>query len=409
MRFITDILYLVTVLLTSPIWFTRMVWRGRLRTDWRGRFGHAAHSSKEPCQRLLFHAVSVGEVNALRSLVLGLEEIEGLDVVIATTTDTGFKRATELYGSRHQIVRYPLDFSWAVGRFLQRIRPTAVALVELEVWPNFVAACLRGNVPIAVINGRLSERSYSRYRLLRFLLRPSFRRLSWVGCQTEEYAARFEGMGCEVDRIEVTGSMKWDNTALPLEGAEQLAIELGIDADKPLIVAGSTAPEEHKLLHEATPEGVQLLCAPRRPEWFEEASRVMVGCARRTQNKSGSETGRFLLDTIGELSHAYLLADLVVIGRSFGNRHGSDVSEPVGRGKPVVVGPAVADFQDMVDELVQAGGIIQCDRASLAGELKRLLDDEQARSEVAANGLKVLRIRQGASARTQSHLLQLMK
>ena len=408
MRFLTDFLYLVAVVITSPIWFTRMALRGKLRTDWWGRLGHVSKRPGEAQHRILLHAVSVGEVNALRSLVLGLEQIQDMDVVIATTTDTGFSRARELYGHAHLVVRYPLDFSWSVNGFLRSIRPTAVALVELEVWPNFVAACSRRGIPVAVINGRLSARSFARYRLLRGLLSRSFRRLSWIGCQTKDYATRFRRMGCAADRIDVTGSMKWDNTALPLEGAEQLAAELGIDPSRPLIVAGSTAPEEHELLHLAVPDGVQLLCAPRRPEWFDDAARSMPGCLRRTDKQPASGSDRFLLDTIGELSLAYLLADVVVVGRSFGNRHGSDVSEPVGRGKPVVVGPAVGDFQDMVDDLLSADGIIQCDRESLPGELAKLLDDPSASDQVAANGLEVMEIRQGASGRTLSRLLGLM-
>src|SRR5262249_14810801 len=144
-----------------------------------------------------------------------------------------------------------------------------------------------------------------------------------------------------------------------VEGAEQLGVEMGIDRGKPLVVAGSTAPDEHELLVNAVPEGVQLLCAPRRPEWFDHAAAVLAGCARRSKGERGSSAGRFLLDTIGELRMAYALADIVVVGRSFGNLHGSDMIEPVALGKPTIIGPAVADFQDAVDALLTGDGILQ--------------------------------------------------
>jgi 3-deoxy-D-manno-octulosonic-acid transferase len=174
---------------------------------------------------------------------------------------------------------------------------------------------------------------------------------------------------------------------------------MGIDRRRPLVVAGSTAPDEHRLLHEATPAGVQLLCAPRKPEWFDAAAEDLPGCVRRSTGGGDRRSDRFLLDTIGELRQAYALADVVVIGRSFGNLHGSDMMEPAALGKAVVVGPAVDDFQETVDALIEGEGIIQTDRAGLASVLERLLSDEQARQRLASNARRVIREQQGASER----------
>lgn len=418
MRWLLDFLYLGAAVLTAPIWLVRMMRTGKIRTDWAGRLGKTPElPPKPPGQpRVLLHAVSVGEVNAIRLLVDQLTSDEGggargADVVIATTTDTGFARARALWGDRHPIVRYPFDFSFSVRRLLRAVDPDVVALVELEVWPNFTAACARRSVPVVVVNGRLTERSFRRYRKLGALVRPMFRRLAAVAVQHQIYADRFRALGLLPDRIQITGTMKWDTARIePAEsvrGAEQLAREMGIDRTKPLIVAGSTAPEEHTLLLSATPPDVQLLCAPRKPEWFDQAAADLPGCIRRSQCRDASASRLkpqtpsrlFLLDTIGELRQAYALADVVVVGRSFGNLHGSDMMEPVALGKATVVGPAVGDFQDTVDALLAGDALVQTTAAHLPEVIRELLADQKRRCELAANGREVIRVNQGASHR----------
>jgi 3-deoxy-D-manno-octulosonic-acid transferase len=403
MRWLVDLLYIAGLVVSAPIWLWRLVATGKIRTDWAGRFGAAPALGAPPAGgRLLLHAVSVGEVNAIRLLVDELADGPSPpDIVVAATTNTGHARAVDLFGARHRVVRYPLDLSFAVGRFLDRVRPSAVGLVELEVWPNFTAACARRGVPVAVVNGRLTERSLRRYRRVAALVRPSFRRLAFVAAQNEGYAARFRVLGIDDGRLEVTGTMKWDTARIAdeVEGADALADDLGIDRSRPLVVAGSTAPDEHALLDAAVPDGVQLLCAPRRPEWFDDAARDLPGCARRSRGDRGSARGRFLLDTIGELRRAYALADLVVVGRSFGALHGSDMIEPVALGKPTVVGPAVADFQVEVEALRAGDGLVQTHADGLAAAIGDLLDDPGRGRTLAANGRAVIRRHQGATAR----------
>ena len=406
MRWVADAIYLCVALLSAPVWLVRMVRTGKIRTDWRGRFGAAEPVIDQQRKRVLLHAVSVGEVNAIRLLVDRIAEaastIEGRlppQIIVSTTTDTGFARARHLFGDRHQVVRFPLDFSFAVRRFLKAVKPDVVALVELEIWPNFTAACERLQIPVCVINGRLTERSARRYKPVRLLVRPSFRRLRCAAVQDERYAARFRLLG--VRDVRVTGTMKWDTAQIAehVPGAADLAAAMGIDLARPLVVAGSTAPGENELLHEAIGEGVQLLCAPRKPEWFDQAAAALPGCARRSRGDCGSAAGRFLLDTIGELRMAYALADVVVIGRSFGQLHGSDMMEPAALGKAVVVGPAVSDFQSTVDALQAGDGIVQTDREHLRQVLSDLLDNPARREELARNGQAVIRAQQGATER----------
>ena len=409
MRWLADVIYLVVLIVLSPVLLPRMAWRGKLRTDWAGRFGHVPPLTKTRT-RILLHAVSVGEVNAIRTLVDVLDQ-RGLDIVVSVTTDTGIARAESLFGDRHQVVRYPYDFSWVVSRFLRRIEPDVIALVELEIWPNMVATCQRRRIPVCVINGRLSHRSFRRYRLVRWMVRPSFGRLAVSGVQSEAYAEHFRALGASP--VLVTDSMKWDNavTEEVVPGATELAEELGIDQDIPLVVAGSTGPNEPALLHQAVPSDVQLLCAPRRPEWFDAAARAMPGCIRRTVvtekrlPEKSKATRRFLLDTIGELRQAYALADIVVVGRSFGNLFGSDVTEPIGLGKPTIVGPAVSDFTEMVTVLVKGGGLIQILASELAVQIKKMLDNPAYATEIGKRGRAVIRSRQGAALR-HARLLQ---
>jgi 3-deoxy-D-manno-octulosonic-acid transferase len=412
MAWMVDLAYLLAALITAPFWLTRMIRTGKIRTDWAGRLGGGPALAAPDRPRLLLHAVSVGEVNAVRLLVDALARgEEAPEIVIASTTDTGFARAASLFGEGHSVVRYPFDFSFAVWRFLRRVRPTVVALVELEVWPNFTAACARDRIPVGVINGRLTRRSAARYRCIAPLVSRSFRRLAFACVQDEEYARRFRQIGVEPERIQVTGTMKWDTAQIAdrVEGADDLARELGIDRTRRLVVAGSTAPDEHALLSAAVPEGVQLLCAPRKPEWFDQAAADLPGCARRSRGERGSSTGRFLLDTIGELRLAYALADVVIVGRSFGNLHGSDMMEPVALGKPTIVGPAVGDFQATVDALLAGDGLVQTDRDGLAETVAALLDDPSRRAQLAANGRGVIRRHQGATARHVGLLLQLLQ
>ena len=399
-----DVVYLAVGIATAP-W-----WARKARSGWAERFGRtpALPAGDERDGRILLHAVSVGEVNALRSLVPLLTP--GARVVVSVSTDTGIRRARELFEGTCDVVRYPLDASFAVGRFLDAVRPDAVALVELELWPNFVRACERRGIPVCVINGRLSERSFRGYRKIRRWLAPTFGRLAFAAVQDEDYAARFEAMGVAPNACLLTGSMKWDAARIEDEvlGAAALAGAMGIDRGRALVVAGSTGPGEEALLHAACPAGVQLLCAPRKPERFDEAAAALPGCVRRTSGRRGEGADRFLLDTIGELRAAYSLADVVVVGRSFGDLYGSDPIEPASLGKATVIGPRVSDFATIVGALEAAGGIVRTTRDDLAGVLDRLLADERERRRLGEAARACVVAQQGASARHAELVLSLL-
>lgn len=412
-----DVAYAFAALLTAPFWAKKT------RGDWRGRFGHTAElppaSPSRP--RILLHAVSVGEVNAIRGLVAQLTP--HAEVVVSVGTDTGFHRARMLFAAdtipepeRAHVVRYPLDFSWSVRRFLQSVKPTAVGLVELELWPNFIRECVHRSIPISVINGRLSERSFRGYRRFRFFLGRFFRMLHTAAVQDAIYAERFIAMGVAPERCVVTDTMKWDSVSITddVPEAAALARVMGIDRSRLLIVAGSTAEDEEAMLHAACPPGVQLLCAPRRPDHFDDAAAAMPGCLRRSTTKDTDappvmtgDCSRFLLDTIGELRAAYALADVVVIGRSFGTLYGSDPIEPIALGKPALIGPSYSDFRTIVQAFLRGNGIRVVTRNELPRVLTDLLENPDRRAELARRGRDCIRAHQGATARHAKLLLNM--
>ncbi|MBX3388722.1 MAG: hypothetical protein KF691_04635 [Phycisphaeraceae bacterium] len=410
-----DLFYITGGAIASP-WLLR-----KQRSGWKERFGHVESLPPKKLPRLMIHAVSVGEVNALRHLLPLLTASSngaGVDIVVTVGTDTGLARAKELFSKYATVLRYPIDLSSSVRRFLDAVRPDAVALVELEVWPNFIKECTRRHIPVAVINGRLSERSFKGYRKLKPVIGPTFSRLAQVAVQDEDYAARFSQMGVPQDRIRVTGTMKWDAAAVPetpgapIPGAEKLAAEFGIDRNRPLIVAGSTGPGEEELLHHACPGGAQLLCAPRKPERFDEAAAALPNCVRRSATKNSKPPApgrdRFLLDTIGELRLAYSLADVVVIGRSFFNLFGSDPLEPAALGKPLVIGPRYGDFQNVVQTLDRAGAIRIVQPGDLSRVLAGLLGDPNDREQLSKCTREAVLANKGASARNAEMLFSLL-
>lgn len=411
-----DLLYALGALVSGPILAVGLLRTGKWRTDWRGRFGKTAPLPDDARRTLLIHGVSVGEINATRELVTHLTGPDGppVRVVVSATTNTGFARAQALYGDLLPVVRFPFDFSWMVSRFFDAIRPDAVALMELEVWPNLAQICRIRGIPLAVINGRLSEGSFKNYRRARPFLGSIFRTLSLVGAQTEEYARRFRALGTPPERITVTDTMKWDTVRLvdEVEGAERLGAALGIDPLRPLVVAGSTGPGEEEMLLSEKPEGLQLLLVPRKPERFEEVARLADGFVRRSERPDGgsgspSPSDLYLLDTMGELTKAYALAQVAVVGRSFVPMGGSDPIEAVALGKPTVMGPHHENFQDVVSAFVASGGIRITDVPMEA--VKSLLADPAARKELGEAGRKVIKERQGATARNAGLLQNLLR
>jgi len=410
-----DLLYIPIAVIAAPFLMRKK------REGWDQRVGHIESMLKSDVvgpgiqvaskPRVLLHAVSVGEVNALRTIVPELSQLS--HVIVSTTTDTGLAHAQGLFSELEacDVVRYPLDCSWMVRRFLDIVRPDVVGLVELEVWPNFVKACSKRQIPIGIINGRLSARSFKGYKKIRMLLKPTFRRLKFVCVQDQDYADRIQHMGVSRDRISITGSMKWDSIDAsvhrePSEKSVEIAHAMGVDLKRPIVVAGSTGPGEEALIHNAVSSDIQLIIAPRKTDRFEEAAESVAGCVRRSNNEKLLGSNRFLLDTIGELSAIYEIADLVIVGRSFFDLYGSDPIEPAALGKCVLIGSSHSDFQQAMQLLQNAGGIQVVDSQELGEEVARLLQDDALRHKMGSRARACVNDQQGASKKHVEILME---
>jgi 3-deoxy-D-manno-octulosonic-acid transferase len=417
-----DILYGLLLGLSAPLWLLRPSWRARVFKALRLR-GGSVPLRQGSTPAVLIHAVSLGEINATRSLVARLRELRpGLQFIMTTTTDTGFARGQQLYGDRADVIlaRYPLDFSRSVARFLDATRPSAVVLMELEVWPNFVKHCSRRGIPVLLVNGRLSRGSFRNYRLARLFVAPTFRRLSAVGAQDQTHAARFVSLGASADRVSVTGTMKFDTATVAdrADGDAALAQAMGLGQDEALWVCGSTGPGEEQIVLGAyrkllsSHPALRLAIIPRHPERFEEVATMVeqsgFGVLRRSnpQSKSHSPESRPVLlgDTMGELRKFYSLATVVFVGRSLvdlGSRqHGSDMIEPAALGKPVIVGPHTHNFADAMARFLAAGAMVQLkDESQLADAVGRIVESPQESQRLGRLAQEVVRKSQGATER----------
>lgn len=405
-----DVAYLALAGLSAPWWLRKS------RGGWRERRGFIEPLPEAARPRVMLHSVSVGETAAIGALVERLAR--EADVLVTASTDTGLAEARKRHAGHAHVRRYPLDFSACVERFLDAARPSVAAIVETERWPNFAGACRRRGIPVGFINGRMSDKTFARMMRLRGLARRQLAMYDFIAVQDERAAERFERLGVPPNRCLVTGSMKFDtNPPLPegadpvhaVPGAAALRAELGLDPNRPLVVAGSTAEDEHLLLDQAVPPGVQLLVAPRDATTWDAVATQMPRAHRRTaRTPAPPGTDRYILDTIGELKSAYALADVVVIGRSFGTLAGSNPLESVCLGKATIIGPRVSAFRDIVESLDRAGALARADRGTLAATLRTLLQSPERRAALGHAGKACIPKYMGASERHAELLLSMV-
>ena len=427
MRILIDFVYLLAVVAISPVVAYRVIRHKRYRTGWGQRFGNIAR--KYPSKKCIWlHAVSVGEVNATKTIVEELENRFGdFEIVISTTTDTGFACANTLFGAKHTVVYFPFDFSWIMGRAFHNIRPSICLLMELEVWPNLVRIAQRLGIPVVVINGRISDRSFSRYRKIRSISKKIFQKLSLVLAQTDEYAQRFRGVGAPDEKVIVTGSLKYDTAQIidKVEGADALAAQLNI-ANEKLWVAGGTGPGEEKIIldvftgltRQTQFSDLRLVIVPRKPERFDEVAQFIADADfdfvrySSVKNAGAPQPARvpvILGDTMGDLRKFYSLAAIIFVGRSLVPMGGSDMMEAAALGKCTVFGPHASNFKQTVDALLEGQGAIMVkDKHELLETMRKCLRDTAFAERIAQNGREVIRKNQGATARTIHQIAKLL-
>lgn len=370
MKWILNLSYTFLLTLLSPVVFWRSLRHGRYRQGWKEKLLGQLPVFQDS-KVVWFHAVSVGEVLQLQRVVESFRAATTTDVqiLVTTSTDTGFALAKERFPDC-TVSWFPLDFSWAVSNALQRVQPDMVVLVELELWPNFLSTCAAQGIRTALINARMSDRSFAGYSRIGRLVRPLIHQFSVVAAQTPEYADRLLALGAQPSSVSVTGSIKFDGVHSDRENAGTQSLrELFNIADHEIVfIAGSTQSPEEQLALNAWQQlrtrypHLRLILVPRHRERFDDVADLVADSSelliRRSQLKSATESGVdhvILLDTIGELSACWGLADIAFVGGSFGKRGGQNMLEPAAYGAAVLFGPHTRNFKDIVSRLLQAG------------------------------------------------------
>lgn len=422
-RWLADAAYLA---LGLPILGYRIVVKGKDRHGWRERRGLVPlRDVSRPA--VWIHCVSLGEANLVRSLVdLVRQRLLGYDLLISSTTDTGYERASKLYGQVGTVFRFPLDLSWWMDRALDRLEPRLIVLAELETWPNLLALARQRSIPVMVANGRLTEKAFRRYRMGRPLVAPMFANLSRVAAQDEVIADRFAALGTPRDRIRIVPSMKFDTAevAETIAGSSELAEQLGASSGLDLWVAGGTGDDEeravldaHRRVQQRHPEA-RLAIVPRKPERFDEVAdtigRMGFRCLRRSKcrHPAAQPLARdqvVLGDTMGELRKFYGIAKVAFVGRSLVPMGGSDMMEAAGLGKPVLVGPHTDNFVEPMRILAAAGAAeVVASGEQLAEKVGGLLADPSRAQRMGRCGQDAIQANKGGSARTLELMCELL-
>lgn len=401
----------IFLLVSIPGYLIKMKKRGGFGTGLLERFGiYKRPASEEPKGGLYVHAVSVGEVFIALKFIREWSKTHSEPVVLATSTATGHQVARDAKLPNVRPLYSPLDVPGLSGRCLSRFQPRAVVLIEAELWPNFAECCKRRGIPMLMLNARLSPRSEGRYRKVRGITSLLFSRLSALGAQNERDKGRFAGIGVNEDIITVTGSIKFDvlGDAPQSENAEFRAIVDRLRGDKPVVMAASTHAGEEALIAAAIREaGACPFIIPRHAERRADvcADLTSAGFAPilRTAGELPAElpaNACYVADTTGEMREWTQLMDAVVIGKSFLAKGGQNPVEAIAMHIPVITGPDMTNFADLVALLQQAGGIKTSEAADLAATLRSVLEDKAATARQCAAAFDTLHLHSGATRRS---------
>jgi 3-deoxy-D-manno-octulosonic-acid transferase len=422
-RAIYNILFTLFFVLSAPYYFLKMYRRGNWQAGFGQRFGIYDSKFKQAITNrhvLWMHAVSVGEVNLCTHLIRALEaRLPNLKIVVSTTTSTGMGELLKKLPSHVSKIYYPVDRRSCVSRALGLIRPEAVVLVEAEIWPNFIWRARDMGLPLFLVNARLSERSFPRYKRFAFLFRPLFAAFAGVGAQTEADAPRLRELGCREDAIHVVGNLKFDAAKLDekrLLNVPAMLRQIGVPADATLLTGGSTHAGEEVLLAEqflrlrARFPKLFLIVVPRHFERGKEIGRELEErgvkfiyrseITANTQLKPG-EVDCLLVNTTGELKYFYEHASVIFVGKSLTAQGGQNPIEPGALGKAMVFGPHMQNFADVTRSFLAQDGAVQVrDAGELEQAVGNLLSDPARREQLGRNALKVVRENLGAIERT---------
>lgn len=433
MYLLYSLLYSVGFLALLPLFIVDAFRHGKYLAGFRERMGRVPRPETQGRPVIWLHCVSVGEAQAARPIARAIMEAYPTHALaVSTTTVTGQQVAREVFGTEAAAVFYfPYDWAWTVRRSLKKVNPAAVLIMETELWPNFLRECRRRRVPAAVINGRLSERSFRRYRMVPGFTARVVNDLRLAAMQTEADADRMRGLGLPPERVFVPGNMKFDAETDPgdLALTDALQRRFSFGDGRPLLLAASTHAPEERLILEAFKllrsthgnDAVRLLIAPRHKERFEEVASLLDSSGFRWARRSAEPTTDdpssdvILLDSIGELRAVYTLATVVFVGGSITPTGGHNILEPAAARACTVTGPHTSNFKAIVEAFLEAGALVQLPDlpeekmpGALSETIGGLLADEGRRSSMAEKGLRVLETNRGATARTVSLLATML-
>jgi 3-deoxy-D-manno-octulosonic-acid transferase len=423
--FLYSLVLAVGMLLSLPYWLYQILRHGKYRSGFAERTGTVpARLTSDAGSRggrvIWVHAVSVGEVLAVSGLVTQMRQnFPQHRVLVSTTTDSGQELARKRFGEEN-VFYFPMDFAFAIRPYLRALQPELVVLVETEFWPNFLNLARAAGARIAVVNARISDRSWPSYRRFRWALRKMLVHIDLFLAQTAEDGARLQSIGADAGRVQVTGNLKFDvsvPTAPPI--VESLRRALATEAAGPVLACGSTVEDEERPLLKAFenlrvghPRAVMIL-APRHPERFDDVAILLqqlgFRSSRRSQWQGEPLAGTVLLvDTIGELAALYALADVAFVGGSLVHRGGHNIIEPAQHGVAIVTGSHTENFRDIVALFRNHDAVRIVTLAELPLTLMQLLADDSERRALGRRAEQTMRSQAGATQRTMAALKTLM-
>jgi 3-deoxy-D-manno-octulosonic-acid transferase len=422
MYLVYSMLLAAGLILTLPYWLVQMSRHGKYRAGLSERLGRIPSRLRvsRGAPTIWVHAVSVGEVMAVSQLIAELRRrLSTYRIVVSTTTDTG-QRLARKHLSPQDVFYCPMDFGFAIRPYLRFLRPKLVVIAETELWPNLLRLAHASGARVAIVNARISDRSWPGYRRFRRLLAGIFRSVDLVLAQTEEDARRLAQLGAPEASLHTTGNMKFDVPAPALPPiVESLRKAFAESGATPILVCGSTVAEEEPLLLRAfenilasCPRAVMIL-APRHPERFGEVSRLLEELGIRFMKRSlwaGEAVvgGVLLVDTIGELAALYSLADIAFVGGSLVPRGGHNIIEPAQHGVAIMVGPHTEDFRDIVRLFQSHDALRVVGPAELPLVFMELISNRKARTALGQRASAILQSQTGATERTADALVQLL-
>lgn len=411
-------LYNIFLTLASLVWVPWMVWRAKKRKEgviWKERTGDYQFQLKKGEPRLWLHAVSVGEVVAALPILREIKDLApDLEVVLSVTTSSGHQTARDRAdGLYNHLVYYPMDVYRFVLGGLVRIRPTVVAIMETELWMNFLDAAKNLDATTLIVNGRISDRSFPRSKMLGFFYRDLLKRVDRCLMQTTVDAERIRVLGGQ--QVEVFGNCKFDEALQGLDAdPEQWKSELRIKSGELVVVVGSTRSElEEQLIVQAIKDlPARIVWAPRHLERADSVAQQLdkagIPSSKRSSEKSfGDDAQVLILDTYGELSDIYSVADVVVIGGGFDDLGGQNLIQPLAHGQPVLHGPHMQNFKDVTRAALDVGASQSVSNATeLHTALQDLLNDPAERAKRGEAARALVRANVGASRRYAEAIVQ---